>query len=509
MIKKILAILMCIMAAVLLVVFFPFSKQSKAISFSATQGSVVGKFNQKIEGIEKDAQRQYRVYEKGEFLGVLQSEEKLEKHLKEIYRSRYQKDYPNSQVHLSEDIYLTESQTPFLYSDKDEEIFRYLSENHLYELEATAISFANEKEVYQRIFVANEEIYQQAMDEFVSYFNDLSSVSMLNRGEEASSLTTYGTRDTGVTIAQKLTIAKMFAKPEEIMKTKEEVLDFLKYGTNKEREYYVVQKYDTLAGVGYRNHGLSAQQVMNINRDKISNVNQTLEEGMELCVTYFTSPIEITVTKEVMREAPIYYRSTTVEDETLLEGTSEVRQKGEDGLRSVLYEETWVNGVLFNGVEKSSTVLEEPRPELIAVGTMSQPDVGTGNYRYPVDNARITCPWGCYFGHRGVDFVNIYDAWADVYAADNGVIVENSYTGINGNYVIIDHNNGVRSYYGHMRVPSELPVGTVVQRGQVIGHIGMTGLATGPHVHFHFDDGVFDHYMDACEFVDCEGLVLY
>ena len=51
-------------------------------------------------------------------------------------------------------------------------------------------------------------------------------------------------------------------------------------------------------------------------------------------------------------------------------------------------------------------------------------------------------------------------------------------------YIIIDHNNGYETYYGHMNVPSPLQVGDVVDKGDVIGQIGMTGLATGPHTHF-------------------------
>jgi murein DD-endopeptidase MepM/ murein hydrolase activator NlpD len=79
---------------------------------------------------------------------------------------------------------------------------------------------------------------------------------------------------------------------------------------------------------------------------------------------------------------------------------------------------------------------------------------------------------------------NSYNHWDKVYAADRGIIEINSYNGVNGNYVVINHNNGFETYYGHMKEPSPLAVGTAVDKGDVIGNIGMTGLATGPHVHF-------------------------
>ena len=121
-----------------------------------------------------------------------------------------------------------------------------------------------------------------------------------------------------------------------------------------------------------------------------------------------------------------------------------------------------------------------------------------------MENVGISCEWGCYYGHRGTDFIDQYNSWGDVYAADNGVIEEVGYNGISGNYVVINHNNGYETYYGHMNVPCDLPEGTVVAKGDVIGHIGMTGLATGPHVHMYFK--VDGERHNACEFYDCESV---
>ena len=52
-----------------------------------------------------------------------------------------------------------------------------------------------------------------------------------------------------------------------------------------------------------------------------------------------------------------------------------------------------------------------------------------------------------------------------------------------GNHVVINHNNGYMTLYGHM---SRLAVkkGQKVERGQVIGYVGSTGDSTGPHVHY-------------------------
>ena len=61
-----------------------------------------------------------------------------------------------------------------------------------------------------------------------------------------------------------------------------------------------------------------------------------------------------------------------------------------------------------------------------------------------------------------------------------------------------------------MYVPSPLAVGTIVDKGDVIGQIGMTGRATGPHVHFFIfqkDENGNRELHDPCEFLDCDATI--
>ena len=52
-----------------------------------------------------------------------------------------------------------------------------------------------------------------------------------------------------------------------------------------------------------------------------------------------------------------------------------------------------------------------------------------------------------------------------------------------GNYVIIDHGNGMRTAYAHLS-RFGITAGKTVSQGQVIGYVGTTGLSTGPHLHY-------------------------
>ena len=58
-----------------------------------------------------------------------------------------------------------------------------------------------------------------------------------------------------------------------------------------------------------------------------------------------------------------------------------------------------------------------------------------------------------------------------------------SYRYQDGNYVCINHNNGYYTCYAHM-ARQAVKVNETVERGQVIGYVGNSGWATGPHLHF-------------------------
>ena len=443
-------------------------------------------------------------------MAIINDHKKLDRFLKEIYRENFQADFPNSSVSLGKDIYVSNEQSYFTYENVDEEILSYLRENALFSVQATAVTFADENGIYAEIFVKDESIYDEAMNEYLTYFVSPEELALLNRGKQTDALRTYGSRTTGISILQTVTFQEDYAPKEDIFMSKEEVLEYIKYGDNKERRYYTVQKYDTVAGVGSKNAGLSATQVMNLNRDKITSVDQVLSEGDTLCVTYFTPIIDVVVNKESMKKEAIYPDTEYIEDEDLRVGLTEMIQAPVNGSKNTVYAERWVNGVLISGTLQSSIDILQPVNEIIAVGVLEIPGVGTGSYRWPVDNPFISCGWGCYtipHLHEAIDVQNMYDKWSNIYAADRGVIDVNSYDGISGNYVYIDHGNGQRTYYGHMNVPSPLEVGTIVEKGDIIGQIGMTGRATGPHVHFFIEDKETQMKLNPCDgYLDCEAM---
>ncbi|PCI60899.1 MAG: hypothetical protein COB35_07860 [Gammaproteobacteria bacterium] len=83
--------------------------------------------------------------------------------------------------------------------------------------------------------------------------------------------------------------------------------------------------------------------------------------------------------------------------------------------------------------------------------------------------------------HKGVDFAGKEDA--DIIATAAGVVSWASERYGYGNLIEINHGNGLKTRYGHNK-QILVNVGDVVEKGQIIAHMGSTGRSTGPHVHY-------------------------
>lgn len=502
--KRILTFGGCFLLAVLAAVFLPYLLRTPRVSEDDLAGRKTGIFSQTAEPVSGNPVTVHRIYADGELIGVISDEEKLNRFLDGLYQDEYAEQFPGSRASLGENVYMTSEKSWLVYSDADQQIFDYLRDNNLISLSACTISFADENGVFDRIYVSDRKLYENAMQDFLALFISPDSFSLLTSGKQTPELTAPGSREVAVSVAEKITVGKGYASADRIMTTEQEVLDYLEYGGDTRKEYYTVQENDTVAGVGARNYGLSAEQIMSINRDVIHDVNQKLTPGQKLCVTYFTSPLTVSVTREVLREETIAPKTRYVQDENLAEGQQMV-QEGIPGTRSALYQETWVNGVLKKGSLLSSVDTQQPVDEVISVNPADTAVQGSGDFAMPTDNAAVACGWECYEGHQGTDLVNIYDRYGDVYASDSGVILENGWNENDGNYMIIDHLNGYRTVYAHLNSPSPLLIGTSVKKGEVIGQIGMTGDAGGPHLHFAILEGKEHRAADPCGYLNCRG----
>jgi murein DD-endopeptidase MepM/ murein hydrolase activator NlpD len=114
--------------------------------------------------------------------------------------------------------------------------------------------------------------------------------------------------------------------------------------------------------------------------------------------------------------------------------------------------------------------------------------------KYPIEFTRISSRYSLkrfhpvqqrYKAHLGTDFAA--PTGTTIRTVGDGIVLEAHYRSNNGNYVKIRHNATYTTQYLHMsKIASGIKPGMKVKQGQVIGYVGSTGLATGPHLCYRF-----------------------
>ena len=269
---------------------------------------------------------------------------------------------------------------------------------------------------------------------------------------------------------------------EEGQMTAEELQTALMANTTGDTTYTVV-KGDTFNAIAYANDmSVSDLKALNpgidINRLMIGDVLNVKEQIPLLSVT---------TVDDVTYTEPIACPVEEVKDSSMYVGDSKILTQGTEGEAQVHAQVTYVNGSETQREILSSTTLREPTTTVKAVGTKEKPKTASkGYFIWPI-RGRITSYFGgrnifgSYSYHSGIDISASYGA--AIKAADGGTVTFAGYKGSYGYLVIITHDNGTQTYYGHN---SSLLVsaGQKVYKGQQIAKAGSTGRSTGTHCHF-------------------------
>jgi len=170
----------------------------------------------------------------------------------------------------------------------------------------------------------------------------------------------------------------------------------------------------------------------------------------------------------------------------------------------IIYEEKYVDDSIYAGMGKIKAALfEHDGHPLYAFYFVENKKKDIGDYfddkgknlrraflKAPLKYGRISSRYNLrryikYYGrvkpHLGTDFAAPTNT--PILATANGVVIKRAYTSGNGNYVKIRHNGTYQTQYLHMNhFKKGVNVGTYVKQGDIIGYVGSTGHASGPHV---------------------------
>ena len=246
---------------------------------------------------------------------------------------------------------------------------------------------------------------------------------------------------------------------------------------------YTVQKGDTFNAIAYAND-MSVSDLKALNPD--TDINR-LMIGDVLNVKELIPVLSVQTVEHQVYTQSIDCPVETVEDSSMYKGTSKILTQGEPGEAQIEANVTYVNGYEREREILSNTTLREPTTTIKAVGTKEKPKTAsTGSFSWPI-RGKINSYFGgryifgSYSYHSGIDIAASYGA--AIKAADGGTVTFAGYKGSYGYLVIIRHDNGTQTYYGHN---SKLLVsaGQKVYKGQQIAKAGSTGRSTGTHCHF-------------------------
>ncbi|HWP96242.1 MAG TPA: peptidoglycan DD-metalloendopeptidase family protein [Syntrophomonadaceae bacterium] len=314
-------------------------------------------------------------------------------------------------------------------------------------------------------YVENQQIAQHLLDTLKQDF------TKVDQGEKL----------VAVTYQEDVQIKDEEVGADQVISEKQ-AYDYITTGSQRP-EKYTVKEGDSLWMIARRNNMLvkDITQANHMDGDR-------LKPGQEL--TLVKSKPFITVVAQVQgeRDEQIPYEVKTVVDPNIGSGVR-VSQDGQPGQKHVVYTLTKVNGSVDKKEVKDEKIIKAAVSKILVKGNQVQlasrgsgPISSTGDLDWPMSGSISQ-----YFGrHTGLDICA--PVGTTIRAADSGYVTFAGWQGGYGNFVAVDHGNGLVTRYAHCS-SINVSVGQSVAKGEAIAAVGVTGHTTGPHLHFEVLSG--------------------
>lgn len=223
--------------------------------------------------------------------------------------------------------------------------------------------------------------------------------------------------------------------------------------------------------------------------ERIQNEKKEIEEAKESLVS---SKEELATSKASKQSIATQLKSSKAEKDSYVAKLSSEEKETQSQLEQLQAENEQINRQLKEAEARYRAQLEALRNKQqggSASSNSSSSDTynsgGSGVLQRPVNSGSITTRMYYSSGryHGALDYG--VPVGTTVYAAADGVVLQcTSISGSYGNYIVIQHTNGLRTWYAHGNGVFYVSPGQTVSRGQAIMQSGNSGNSTGPHLHF-------------------------
>ena len=349
------------------------------------------------------------------------------------------------------------------------------------------------------IYVTEPKIFNSAIDEIASVFVGNDEYEAYKNDKQKEIVDT-GNKINNVYLNEEITIKQTnVSVRERIFNNSSTLASYLLYGDNQEVKTVYASSKDTITSLAYSN-GITVEEFF-LSNPSFTSINNIFYDDQPIKISKLNPKLSLVVEESQVVDKSIDYKRVEKYDNSMIKGNETIEQKGSKGLMRVSQNVKKVNGSISLVEPVSNETIKAAKDEVVLVGTKNVPNVGsTGSWGWPTNSGYTLTS---YFGWRSYPFnpsAREFHAGLDIagtgygspiYASNNGTIeiMKNDRWNY-GTHIIINHNNGYWTTYGHMsRFASGLSVGSTVSRGQVIGYMGHSGAATGTHLHFEIRVG--------------------
>ena len=445
----------------------------------------------------------YRVYLKGETIGYIKSKEVLEEYI-DNEQVELKEKYKVDKVFLPNELDIIKEVTYNQTVSTEEEIYKKIKGISPFTISGFTITIkglettndSGEKIVTpdKKIYVLDKDIFTKSLKNTISVFiSDTDYNNFINKTQPE--LKDVGTLIEDIYIKNQITIAEgRISAEEKIFTDLEELNRYMLFGTLEKQKEYVVEAGDSIKEIAYKNK-LSVDEFL-IANPEFTSVNNLLYEGQKVNLGLIDPQFTLVEEDHVVELQDDPFDTKIEYDDTMIVGYEKVKQEGSNGTSRITKKVQKENGDISSVVVTKREIIKEAVPKIILKGNKTVPTIGNvGLWYWPAAQPWcITSPFGWRWGkhHNAVD-ISCSGWGSPIYAANNGTVeVANaSRPWPNGNYIVINHNNGFYTIYAHLE-DVYVSEGQVVTMGQVIGTMGHTGNATGTHLHFGISVGFPD-----------------